>query len=235
MRATPDDEARLLAELVAIPSTSGDEGGAVEMVGRWCAVAGLPVRVDDAGIAIELAARKTGPGLALASHLDIVPAGEGWRRAPFDPSLEDGVIYGRGAADAKASVAAMLLAARDLAEAGPRARAPARAALAGRGIAQALDAGRGRAGRSDRRGGRGRAHGARLRGGPTGSYDRGAMRARHAASRRPRARARWAARAIETLAHDLVRLEGLFTSRTHPLLGGARATPTMLSAGVAAT
>jgi acetylornithine deacetylase/succinyl-diaminopimelate desuccinylase-like protein len=46
--------------------------------------------------------------------LDVVPPGSGWTREPFVPSLEAGRLYGRGACDAKASVAAMLCALRDL-------------------------------------------------------------------------------------------------------------------------
>ena len=46
----------------------------------------------------------------LASHLDVVPPGDGWTRDPFVPVIENGVLYGRGSGDAKASVSAMLYA-----------------------------------------------------------------------------------------------------------------------------
>ena len=53
-----------------------------------------------------------GPVLVLLGHTDVVPTGplEAWTSAPFEPTLRDGALYGRGAADMKASVAAMTLA-----------------------------------------------------------------------------------------------------------------------------
>jgi succinyl-diaminopimelate desuccinylase len=53
-----------------------------------------------------------GPVLAFAGHTDVVPAGpeEKWRNAPFEPLVRDGMLYGRGAADMKGSLAAMVTA-----------------------------------------------------------------------------------------------------------------------------
>ncbi len=52
------------------------------------------------------------PVLVFLGHTDVVPTGplEDWTSAPFEPTLRDGALYGRGAADMKASVAAMTLA-----------------------------------------------------------------------------------------------------------------------------
>ncbi len=44
------------------------------------------------------------------THLDVVPVGEGWSMSPFEPVIKDGRIYGRGVADSKGSVAALLTA-----------------------------------------------------------------------------------------------------------------------------
>jgi succinyl-diaminopimelate desuccinylase len=44
------------------------------------------------------------------THLDVVPAGEGWSAPPFEPVIKDGRIYGRGVADSKGSVASLLTA-----------------------------------------------------------------------------------------------------------------------------
>ncbi len=44
------------------------------------------------------------------THLDVVPAGEGWSTPPFEPVIRDGRIYGRGVADSKGSVASLLTA-----------------------------------------------------------------------------------------------------------------------------
>lgn len=53
-----------------------------------------------------------GPTLAFLGHTDVVPSGpEGaWTTPPFEPTLRDGVLFGRGAADMKGSVAAMVVA-----------------------------------------------------------------------------------------------------------------------------
>jgi succinyl-diaminopimelate desuccinylase len=52
------------------------------------------------------------PVLCLAGHTDVVPTGplEEWRSDPFKPKVEDGVLYGRGAADMKSGLAAMVTA-----------------------------------------------------------------------------------------------------------------------------
>src|SRR5690606_1001301 len=53
-----------------------------------------------------------GPVLALLGHTDVVPPGppEAWTSDPFRPEVRDGVLYGRGAADMKGSVAAFVVA-----------------------------------------------------------------------------------------------------------------------------
>jgi succinyl-diaminopimelate desuccinylase len=54
----------------------------------------------------------TGPVLAFLGHTDVVPSGpeEAWATPPFEPTEKDGMLYGRGAADMKGSVAAMVVA-----------------------------------------------------------------------------------------------------------------------------
>ncbi len=53
-----------------------------------------------------------GPLLCFAGHTDVVPTGphENWTYPPFEPSIKDGQLYGRGAADMKGSLAAMIVA-----------------------------------------------------------------------------------------------------------------------------
>ncbi|WP_299772885.1 succinyl-diaminopimelate desuccinylase [uncultured Pseudoteredinibacter sp.] len=53
-----------------------------------------------------------GPIFAFAGHTDVVPTGpeSNWQHPPFEPIIEDGMLYGRGAADMKGSLAAMLVA-----------------------------------------------------------------------------------------------------------------------------
>lgn len=57
-----------------------------------------------------IAQLKNGPGpiLAFCSHMDVVPAGQGWSHAPFKLTARHNRLYGRGACDAKGSIAAMV-------------------------------------------------------------------------------------------------------------------------------
>jgi succinyl-diaminopimelate desuccinylase len=54
----------------------------------------------------------SGPVLCFAGHTDVVPTGpvEKWQSPPFIPTFKDGMIYGRGAADMKGSIAAFMTA-----------------------------------------------------------------------------------------------------------------------------
>lgn len=56
------------------------------------------------------------PTLLVACHLDVVPAGDEWKRNPFDAWVENGRIFGRGASDNKGQMAAMMAVARFLKE-----------------------------------------------------------------------------------------------------------------------
>ena len=55
---------------------------------------------------------KTGPVFAFAGNTDVVPPGptDAWQSSPFEPTIRDGLLYGRGAADMKGSIAAMVTA-----------------------------------------------------------------------------------------------------------------------------
>ena len=92
--------------LVAIPSVSGSEARAADAVARWLRAAGLrPVR---SGRNVHAVIGKGRPCLLLNSHLDTVPANPSWTMDPFKPRRIGNRLYGLGASDAKASVAAML-------------------------------------------------------------------------------------------------------------------------------
>ncbi len=53
----------------------------------------------------------TGPHLALAGHLDVVPPGEGWQGSPWSGEIRGELLYGRGAIDMKGAIAAFAAAA----------------------------------------------------------------------------------------------------------------------------
>jgi len=227
------DEAGLLGELVAIPSVSGDEGPIAAYVEDVALGWGLETLRDDAAVRVEVRGRSDGPTLAFVSHLDVVPPGGGWTRDPFTPAVEGPRLYGRGSGDAKASVAAMLYAARDVAEGGLA--AGRLLVLLGYGeetkhttMGRAVE----RAGTVD----------AAVVGEPTNLdvavAQRGLMMVDLAAEGDQRHAGYAAAgdggftNAVQVLARDLLALDGLFDDREHPVLGRAHATPTMLEAGV---
>jgi acetylornithine deacetylase len=113
---TVTDVLDLHRRLVAIPSLSQEEGPAADFVTEIVRAAGLPVERLDDNVYFQL-----GDGedrLLLNSHLDVVPPSAEHPFPPFAPTVRDGKVYGRGAVDAKASVAAMLAAVLDLAREG---------------------------------------------------------------------------------------------------------------------
>ena len=106
------DVVALAAELLAIQSSTGNEGEVVEFVSRWLLARGWNVELQEVsrGRANVWATRK-GKGVTLSTHLDTVP--------PYIPPREDnGRLFGRGASDAKGIAAAMMAAADRLVKAG---------------------------------------------------------------------------------------------------------------------
>jgi succinyl-diaminopimelate desuccinylase len=104
----------LTHELIARASvTPADEGCQQLMAGRLASI-GFKVEHLRYGNVENLWARrgKGGPLLCFAGHTDVVPTGplDEWRSDPFKPEIRDGLLYGRGAADMKSGLAAMLTA-----------------------------------------------------------------------------------------------------------------------------
>jgi acetylornithine deacetylase len=223
----------LLREMVAIPSVSGQEADLAVFVEETARRWGLDAVRDARGVRIELRGWGVGPTLAFASHLDVVPPGSGWTRDPFVPVVEGTRLYGRGSGDAKASVAAMLCAAKDLQDSGGMdgGRLLLLFGLGEETTSPTMEAAVEVSGEID----------ATIIGEPTNLDFAVAQRGRlmvdlvaqgdqrHAGNTAP---AGEFTNAAIVLARDLLKLDGLFRSRIHATLGHATATVTMLEAGV---
>ena len=96
----------LLAELVAIPSVSGNEKWLAERLAALLLDGGASVAQDGRNVCARRG--DGGPTLLLNSHIDTVPPVDGWTTYPWNPRIEGDRLVGLGANDAKASVAAML-------------------------------------------------------------------------------------------------------------------------------
>ncbi|PEN14420.1 peptidase M20 [Longibacter salinarum] len=110
------DPVDLLRSLIAIPSLSGEEGPAADLIEHVGRSAGVDVWRKDDNVVLSV-----GEGenvLLLNSHLDVVPPSDGHHYAPFDPVVKDGWLFGRGSVDAKASGAAMMSALLEAASSG---------------------------------------------------------------------------------------------------------------------
>ena len=114
------DVVTLHQALVAIPSLSHQEKEAADFMERHLSEAGLRVTRYEDNIVAEWGeiASEGSRTLLLNSHLDVVPPSSNHPFPPFEPTIQDGKIFGRGAVDAKASVASMATAVCRLASKG---------------------------------------------------------------------------------------------------------------------
>ena len=104
----------LAKELIACPSVTPADGGCLDRVAARLGAAGFACERIDRGGVRNLWARRgqSGPLVCFAGHVDVVPPGpaDKWTADPFTPVVRGDFLYGRGAADMKASVAAMVVA-----------------------------------------------------------------------------------------------------------------------------
>ena len=106
------DTLQLAKDLISRPSvTPKDEGCQLLMIDRLESV-GFSIKSLKFGEVENFWAThgNTGPVFVFAGHTDVVPVGENWQTDPFNPIVKDGLLYGRGAADMKGSLAAMVVA-----------------------------------------------------------------------------------------------------------------------------
>lgn len=111
----------LLKELVAIKSPYFREDEIINFVYEWLNKNDLPVQIHEyeelkvtnfkgKNVIGELDGLESGPTILLNGHLDTVDLCEGWTKDPYASVVEDGKLYGLGALDMKAGVAAIMIA-----------------------------------------------------------------------------------------------------------------------------
>lgn len=113
----------LTEELIALSSVTPEDKGCQSRLIELLAPLGFACETITSDGVTNLWARKgtTQPLLVFAGHTDVVPTGPlgQWTSPPFVPTQRDGKLYGRGAADMKTSIAAMIVAAEEFVHAHP--------------------------------------------------------------------------------------------------------------------
>jgi succinyl-diaminopimelate desuccinylase len=104
----------LAAELIALDSITPHDKGCQQRLAELLAPLGFVCESIVSNGVTNLWARKgtESPVFVFAGHTDVVPTGpvQQWASEPFTPTVRDGKLYGRGAADMKTSIAAMVVA-----------------------------------------------------------------------------------------------------------------------------
>lgn len=120
-------EADLVALTTALVAAGGENPGGteeatVQVLTEFSRAAGLDVATETVaeGRPNFTAVLPGGsmPGMLFLGHSDVVPAGTGWERPPFEPYIRDGRLFGRGSTDMKGGLAAVLIALQALKAAG---------------------------------------------------------------------------------------------------------------------
>jgi len=117
----------LTTALIARSSVTPADGDCQTIIGERLAKIGFrlePMAFGEGADRVQnLWARRgtSGPVLCFAGHTDVVPTGplDQWNSDPFEPTVRDGRLYGRGAADMKTSLAAMVVACEEFVAANP--------------------------------------------------------------------------------------------------------------------
>ncbi|WP_026374664.1 succinyl-diaminopimelate desuccinylase [Aestuariibacter salexigens] len=111
------DVLTLAQQLIERPSVTPEDAGCQQLMAEWLHKSGFHIESMVFEDTTNMWARRNneGPVFCFAGHTDVVPPGDErhWHTPPFTPTIKDGVLYGRGAADMKGSLAAMLVATRN--------------------------------------------------------------------------------------------------------------------------
>ena len=114
----------LAQELIRRPSVTPRDAGCQELLVARLAPFGFKAHTLARNGTTNLWLRrgKARPTVVFAGHTDVVPTGplEQWSSDPFEPSIRDGLLYGRGASDMKSSIAAFVVAAEEFVTAHPQ-------------------------------------------------------------------------------------------------------------------
>ena len=113
----------LAAELIALDSITPQDKGCQQRLAELLSPLGFVCETIESNGVTNLWARKgtESPVFVFAGHTDVVPTGpvHQWTSEPFAPTVRDGKLYGRGAADMKTSIAAMVIACEEFVDAHP--------------------------------------------------------------------------------------------------------------------
>jgi len=118
-----DPTLALARQIIACHSVTPDDAGCMEIITERLKPLGFNIEFINRNGVTNLWARRgtTKPLFVFAGHTDVVPTGplDKWTSPPFAPEIRDGMLYGRGTADMKSSIAAMLTAVETFVAANP--------------------------------------------------------------------------------------------------------------------
>lgn len=104
-----EESFELLKQLIATPRTSRNEDAAADIIQRDITLHGYrPERIGNNILCRSRQYDASRPAMLLNSHIDTVRPVAGWTRDPYQPTIEDGRLYGLGSNDAGASLASLL-------------------------------------------------------------------------------------------------------------------------------